>query len=496
MTVDVMTVLRSDRLELGPFTTLNECLKSEEGNQAREFRHWRLSSTDNDVRWLLFDREDSRVNSINQDVLDELDLILVELEKSPPKALVIRSAKKSGFCAGADIAMFKDMDDPAAVREKLHRAHDIVDRLEQLKTLKICLIHGVCLGGGLELALACDLRIAVKGAKLGFPEVLLGLHPGLGGTFRAIRLINPLEAMTLMLSGKTAQLSKAKTLGLVDAISEERHLANAVIDAAKGKLKKHRRSQYFSVAEMTWLRGLIAKRMEAETEKKVSPHHYPAPFRLIDLWRQHGGDQKAMQNAEIASFADLVVSPAAQNLIRVFYLRESLKQPKSADNNSRIHHVHVVGAGTMGGDIAAWCALSGFRVTLSDQQEAMIAKAVHRAASLYQRKHLSPGQIRDALDRLIPDPNGAGVAAADLVIEAVPEKMAIKCAVYSHLQRAMKPEAILATNTSSIPLEMLRDTAELPSEFRQRFVGLHFFNPVAQMQLVELVSHNDTSERT
>src|SRR5690606_33489894 len=207
-------------------------------------RHWRLSSTDNDVRWLLFDREDSRVNSINQDVLDELDLILVELEKSPPKALVIRSAKKSGFCAGADIAMFKDMDDPAAVREKLHRAHDIVDRLEQLKTLKICLIHGVCLGGGLELALACDLRIAVKGAKLGFPEVLLGLHPGLGGTFRTTRLINPLEAMTLMLSGKTLQLSKAKALGLVDAVTEERHLANAVTAAAAGQLKKQRRPAY------------------------------------------------------------------------------------------------------------------------------------------------------------------------------------------------------------------------------------------------------------
>ncbi|MCK9502783.1 MAG: 3-hydroxyacyl-CoA dehydrogenase NAD-binding domain-containing protein [Porticoccaceae bacterium] len=492
MTVDVMAALRSDRLELGSFTTLNT--QPDSAPKDSVFKHWHLSANEDGIRWLLFDRQDTRVNSIDQDVLDELNVVLAELEKSPPQALVIRSAKKNGFCAGADIAMFKDMTDPAAVRAKLQQAHDIVDRLERLKTLKICLIHGVCLGGGLELALACDLRIAIKGAKLGFPEVLLGLHPGLGGTFRTTRLINPLEAMTLMLSGKTLQLSKAKALGLVDAVTEERHLANAVTAAAAGQLKKQRRPAYFSVADMVWPRGLIANRMAAETGKKVSRQHYPAPFRLIDLWRQHGGDRVAMQNAEIASFAELVVTPTAQNLVRVFYLREQLKQ-QQAVINSDIHHVHVVGAGTMGGDIAAWCALNGLRVTLGDQQLEMIAKAIKRATGLYKRKHLTPGQIRDALDRLIPDPKGLGIARADLVIEAVPEKIDIKRAVYNQLQGAMKDGAILATNTSSIPIETLMNAAAFPTELKKRFVGLHFFNPVAQMQLVELVSHDEISEQ-
>ena len=206
-----------------------------------------------------------------------------------------------------------------------------------------------------------------------------------------------------------------------------------------------------------------------------------------------------MQTAEIQSFARLVTSPTGQNLIRVFFLREQLKKLASdghavAATDPDIRHVHVVGAGTMGGDIAAWCAFSGLKVTLADREPKMIAAAIARAATLCKRKHLSGTEQRAVLDRLIPDLAGDGARHADILIEAVPEKADIKAAVYRELEAKMKPSAILATNTSSIPLEDLRTELTNPS----RFLGLHFFNPVAQMQLVELVSHDglDDSCRT
>lgn len=475
MTADILALLNKHRLELGP-----------DQGTAGPWRHWRLSEDDNNVAWLIFDRQGNSVNAIDEEVLVELNNVLEALEGNLPKALVIRSAKKSGFCVGADVSMFKDMTSPDDVEDRLRWAHGIVDRLEALPIPTTAVIHGACLGGGLELALACEWRIAVSGATLGFPEVLLGLHPGLGGTFRSTELLNPLDAMTLMLTGKSLSARSAKAMGLVDVVTEERHVANAV---GSGTLSHKKRPWFGKLFAVSWVRNLAAKKMAAETEKKVSREHYPAPWELIELWREHGADPAAMQDEEIESFAHLVTSQTGQNLLRIFALRDKLKGKKQGESD--IHHVHVVGAGTMGGDIAVWCALSGYRVTLADQQPEVIARAMARAGELCRRQRLGGADRRAMLDRLIPDPNGEGVAHADLVIEAVPEKVAVKVAVYNQLEARMKPGAILATNTSSIPLELLSTATADPS----RFLGLHFFNPVAKMQLVELVDQERLNER-
>ena len=355
----------------------------------------------------------------------------------------------------------------------------------------VALIHGFCLGGGLELALACDHRIAIGDARLGFPEVLLGLHPGLGGTFRSTGLLNPLQAMTLMLTGKSLPAHIADKQGLVDTVIPERHVSRVVSEAVREKLPRSSRPAYSVLLENRLARPMVARKMTAETAKRVSGDHYPSPFALIDLWEGHGGDRNAMQQAEIASFAELVTSDTGQNLVRVFFLREALAKA-GKQGKSGVSHVHVVGAGTMGGDIAAWCAYNGFRVTLADRENRIIAAAVGRAGELCRRKHKSRAETRDILDRLIPDPRGFGVAVADLIIEAVPEKLAIKREVYGELSRRMKSTAILATNTSSIPLEELRDVAPDPA----RFIGLHFFNPVASMELVEVVGHDRLDDDT
>jgi 3-hydroxyacyl-CoA dehydrogenase/enoyl-CoA hydratase/3-hydroxybutyryl-CoA epimerase len=469
----IINVLGDRVLELGP-----------KPDASGPYRHFKLTRDSDGIAWLLFDREGGSANTLSADVIGELDTVLAALENQRPAGLVIRSAKKSGFIAGADVNEFRGATDPRTVETGIGRGHAVIDRLEALKIPSVAVIHGFCLGGGLEVALACHSRIAIDGARFGFPEVLLGLHPGFGGTARFTHLVNPMQAMTLMLTGKTIDARKAKSLGLVDGVAQERHVRNAVKDAVFGRLKRARPGLLNTILNAGPVRGLLASRMRAEAEKAAPHEHYPAPYALIDLWEKHGGDKPAMLAAEKTSFANLMVTPTAQNLIRVFFVREQMK--KLAGSGNKISHVHVIGAGAMGGDIAAWCAGQGFRVTLGDMKPEPIAGAMKRAADLFGKIMRKSTEIRDALDRLMPDLDGEGVRNADLIIEAVPEKLELKQKVYAGLEPNMKPGAILATNTSSIPLQDLRTTLKSP----ERLVGLHFFNPVSRLQLVEVVSHD------
>jgi 3-hydroxyacyl-CoA dehydrogenase / enoyl-CoA hydratase / 3-hydroxybutyryl-CoA epimerase len=475
MAEKIMDVLGERVLELGP--------KPEPG---RPYHDFRLTRDADGVAWLLFDRADSSANTLSAEVIEGLDRVITELETNRPTGLVLRSAKTSGFIAGADVNEFRGASDPKQVEVAIGRAHAVIDRLEALRIPTVAVIHGFCLGGGLEVALACQMRIAISDARFGFPEVMLGLHPGLGGTARFTELVNPMQAMTLMLTGRTIDARRAKSLGLVDAVCEERHVRNAVKDAISGKLKRARKSPLVTLLNLGPVRRLLANRMRSEAEKAAPHEHYPAPDALIDLWERHGGDKAAMLAAEKTSFAYLMVTPTAQNLIRVFFLREQMK--KLAGSGNRIAHVHVIGAGAMGGDIAAWCAGQDLRVTLADMKAEPIAGAMKRAADLFGKILRKRTASRDALDRLIPDMVGEGVRGADLIIEAVPEKLELKQKVYASIEPKMKPGAILATNTSSIPLQDLRTTLQRP----ERLLGLHFFNPVSRLQLVEVVSHDGT----
>ena len=468
-----MDTLGDRVLELGPKPEANG-----------PYRNFKLTRDDDGVAWLLFDRAGASANTLSADVIEEFDAVLAALESQRPTGLVIRSAKPSGFIAGADVNEFRGATDAGAVEASIGRAHAVIDRLDALRIPTVAVIHGFCLGGGLEIALACRSRIAIEGARFGFPEVMLGLHPGLGGTARFTALVNPLQAMTLMLTGKTIDARRAKSLGLVDAVTEERHVRNAVKDAVFGRLKRARRGPLNILLNFTPLRGFLANRMRREATKAAAPENYPAPYGLIDLWEKHGGDKAAMLAAEKTSFAHLMVTPTAQNLIRVFFLREQMK--KSAGSGNKVAHVHVIGAGAMGGDIAAWCAHQGMRVTLADMKPEPIAGAIKRATELFGKIMRKRTDIRDAMDRLIPDLDAEGVRNADLIIEAVPEKLELKQKVYAGLEPKMKAGAILATNTSSIPLQDLRTTLQKP----ERLVGLHFFNPVSRLQLVEVVSHD------
>ena len=477
----VLSAIDGNRLELG---------RGQPVSGGATYRCWRRLREADGIEWLILDQTDASTNRIEPAMLEELDAVLAELERDRPPGLVLRSAKPNGFVAGADIAQFRGVGDAGAMAAVLGRGHAVFDRLAALPIPNVAVIHGFCLGGGLELALACRRRIARANASLGFPEVQLGLHPGLGGTARLTRLIDPLDAMSMMLTGRPKNARAALRAGLVDAVTEERHVAAAVRAAISGALKPRR--SWFKTAAFNTLpvRRLAGNRMRAEAQKRARPEHYPAPGALIDLWEKHGGGEGALKAAEIPSFSHLLVGETAQNLIRIFFLRQAMgKADKSAHP---IRHVHVIGAGAMGGDIAAWCAYKGLRVTLADMSLKALGGAMKRAGDLfayhYRDRH-DRAKLRDAFDRLIPDPKGAGVGAADLIIEAVPENLDLKRKIFAGLEPKMKPGAILATNTSSIRIEDLRQGLQHP----ERLVGIHFFNPVSRMPLIEVVSHDQAA---
>lgn len=481
MTGHILEALSTRDMALGPFADTH--------GEGDRWRHWRLARDGQDVVWIILDKAEARANVLSEAVLEELGDVVGELEANPPRGVVLRSLKASGFCLGADITEFSGLETETGVVDKLTAAHEVVDRFEALACPTVAVIHGSCLGGGLELALACDYRLAVPGASFGFPEIQLGLHPGLGGTDRFTRLVDPLEAMTMMLTGKTASHSKARKLGLVDEVVEERHVQAAVVAAISGDIEPGGNGVRGRVLSSKPARQLEARQMRSKSAKKAPSEHYPAPEALIELWEDFGGDAGPdRRKAEIASFARLMMTDTSRNLVRVFHLREKLKGLSQSDA-APVRHVHVVGAGEMGADIAGWCALQGLRVTLFDMEPDKLAQAVGKLSDLCDKKHQSDAERRDSLDRLVPDFANQGVGGADLVIEAVPEKVELKQKVYDEVEPRLKEGAILATNTSSIPLETLREKVNTPG----RLIGLHFFNPVALMPLVEVVSHDRAS---
>jgi len=306
---------------------------------------------------------------------------------------------------------------------------------------------------------------------------------------RAVQIAGVRAGMQLMLTGKPITVEKALRQGLVDRIAA----ANNWKQAAKEMLaaRKPKASAPFTerLLNLFFVRPFIVRALQKQVASRARKEHYPSPYAMIDLWARHGASAKSGYEAEARSFADLVVGDTARNLVRVFFLQNRLKSQGNKPA-TRIAKVHVVGAGVMGGDIAAWCALRGLQVTLQDRALEYIEPAIARAAKLFSKKIRDANDRAEVSDRLQTDVEGNGVADADLVIEAIFEDLDAKQALYQNLQASMKPGAILATNTSSIRLEDLRTVLDDP----RRFIGLHFFNPVSQLPLVEVIRCDDTEQ--
>lgn len=456
-------------------------------NQQTQWQHWKLERDADGIAWLVFDKANESTNSLSKAAMAEFSTVLDTLDAMPPKALVIRSGKEAGFIAGADISEFDELQSTDAAKAMVRRGWELFNRLAAVKYPTLALVRGHCLGGGLELSLACRTLLAVDelGTRLGLPEVMLGIFPGWGGMLRLPQRIGPSAALDMMLTGKTVDAKRAKKLGLADECVPPR-----VMDSAARMLAlnppKRRELPFMQKLLNGPLKGIVAAQAKKQVAKRARPEHYPSPYAIIDLWAKYNGDATAAP--EITE--RIVASSTARNLVRVFRLQERLKGfgKSEAAGDFTPRRVHVVGAGVMGGDIAAWCALRGLTVTLQDQDMSRIAPALKRAYALFEKRVRDKLQRRDVMDRLIPDPDGQGARHADVIVEAIFENLDAKQALFQRLEAMAKPDAVIATNTSSLRLEDIRTVMKRP----ERLVGIHFFNPVPKMPLVEVVGADGT----
>ncbi len=454
-------------------------------------QHWKLDTDKAGIAWLCVDKADAKANVLSSEVLMEFNDAMDELAAAPPRGLVLYSGKPGSFVMGADISEFTGIKTAEKAFELTRLGQQLFDKLENLPCPTVAVINGICLGGGLEMVMACDYRVGPKGDSriLGLPEVKLGLHPGFGGTVRAVNYCGVRAGMQLMLTGNPVDSRKALKIGLLDRIAGDddwRAVAEELIAKRPPKRKAPLVDRLMSLRP---LRPLVRNMLIKQVAAKARKDHYPAPYAMIDLWAKHGASVRTGYIAEAKSFGEMMMTDTSRNLIRVFFLQSKLKK-QGHKTDKAVTHVHVVGAGVMGGDIAAWCALRGHTVTLQDREQKYIDPALERAQKLFGKKVRDDRQREETAARLQADVGGDGAADADLIIEAIYENLEAKQNLYKTLQARMKPGALLATNTSSIPLEELRTVLDEP----KRFIGLHFFNPVAMLPLVEVIRCEDTDQ--
>lgn len=457
-----------------------------------KLQHWKPRFERDNVLVLAFDRAGSSVNTLSASVLEELSGILDRFPLNPPKGLVFISAKSAGFIAGADIKEFADFSARSLTLSAIERGHRVFGKIAALKIPTVAAIHGHCMGGGTELSLACRFRVASNDAKtrIGLPEVKLGIQPGWGGLARLPQLVGAPAAFDMMLTGRTLSASNAKAIGLVDRVVPESELLETALNQLKYRGKRPLKQRLTAWASNSALgRMALSKVLYGQVARKADRKQYPAPFAMIDFWRKNGGNLQQALRAEPRATVKLAETSTARNLVRVYFLQEALKGLAGGAAHE-IKHVHVVGAGVMGGDIAAWCALQGFTVSLQDREMKYIQPALDRAQELFKKKLKTDDKVAEVNQRLKADVDSAQVPNADLIIEAIFENLEAKQGLYANLEPRMKAGAILASNTSSIPLDELRAKLARP----EQFVGLHYFNPVALMPLVEIVKHDQVSE--
>ncbi|HEY2337614.1 MAG TPA: 3-hydroxyacyl-CoA dehydrogenase NAD-binding domain-containing protein [Burkholderiales bacterium] len=457
-------------------------------------KHFHWESDRDGLAWLTFDKQGESTNTFSKEALNQLSTVLDEIRSAAPKGLIIRSAKEN-FIAGADVEEFTRFQSPQEALAFVRLGWDVLQKLRELPFPTTAMVNGFCMGGGVELTLACRYRVALDDPKTRFalPEVMLGIMPVWHGVQWLPKLVGPAAAFDMLLTGKSVDARRAKRIGLVDQAVPLRILENTARIVTL-EARPRRRLSLVSRLMLTF-RSFVVVQARKQVAKKATKAHYPAPYAILELWRKYDGDPFAAEGDPEASIGALFAHPTASNLIRIFFLQERLKaQGKGAAHfpGGKARHVHVVGAGVMGGDIAAVCAMRGITVTLQDTSPERLAPAVKRASELFQRRLREPRRVRDAFDRLIPDVSGAGAAQADVIIEAIFENLEAKRDLFRRLESLAKPGAILASNTSSLKLADIAAALKDPS----RLVGIHFFNPVPLLQLVEVVSSASTNAET
>ncbi|MGQ0720202.1 MAG: 3-hydroxyacyl-CoA dehydrogenase NAD-binding domain-containing protein [Candidatus Eiseniibacteriota bacterium] len=458
---------------------------------------------EDDVLVVRLDRPGSRVNLIDEAWLAAMTEVVDRAEKERPRGLVLASAKPGQFIAGADVAAIAALESEDEARAKSRLGQELLDRIEDLPFPTIAAINGACLGGGLETVLAFRRRVAADddAVQLGLPEVRLGILPGFGGTWRLPRTVGISAALPLVLSGKSVRARKALALGLVDRLTApellERVAREMALSAGAPRPRSLARRASDALLGRTPPGRMLLAAVTRRAVRRESGGHYPAPFEIVRrVTAGFGAPREAAMRAESEAFGRLAVTPVARNLLFLFRGAEALARHPWTGAESppdrEFSRAAVIGAGTMGGGIAGALAETGIAVRLKDVgAEALRVGLVFAAAPLerrVRRRSLSPRERDAVLARISPTTGDTGLARADVVIEAVPEVLELKIRVFRDLEGRVPRSAMLATNTSSLPVASIAAGLDDPG----RLVGMHFFNPVHRMPLVEIIPGAET----
>lgn len=463
----------------------------------------RREITPDQICVLTFDRSGSSANVFDRAALEELDSDLDFIAGSPTlKGVVLASAKNSIFVAGADLHALA-----SASSDELHRlielGQSVFNRLASLHIPTVAAIHGACVGGGCEIALACDYRIATpdRVTKIGLPETQLGILPAWGGSTRLPRLIGLPKALDVILGGKTLAAKQALRCGMVDDLAPRERLVEfacrKILDEGPN-LRRRRHPLRLLATNNALVANLISLRVQSQLLKKTRGH-YPALFKALEIVRK-GVSRSVEESLKLERDAILELAPTEEcrNLIRVFFMQEHAKKlgylvENAGDRSKPVVRAAVIGAGIMGAGIAHWLSSRGIQVVLRDINTEQVAKGMAGIARLYdegvKRRALTRLEARAGFDRVCPAATEVPLTNADFVIEAAVEKMPLKKTIFAGLGSQSGPDTILATNTSALSVSGIADSVAAP----ERVVGIHFFNPVHRMQLVEVVIGRKTS---
>ncbi len=449
---------------------------------------------------LTIDVPGEKVNTLSAGMIAEFEALLGEVEQDAAvKAVVIRSGKPDGFIAGADIKDFTRLRS-AEQAEALSRAGQAAfSRLAAARVPIVAAIHGTCLGGGTELALACRYRVASDDPKtaLGLPEVTLGLLPGAGGSQRLPRLIGLASALDLVLTGRTLKAKKAQRAGLVDEVCPASILLevarHAAIALADGRLRPRRKGVSFG---QRLLRPVIFSKARSSVLARTGGH-YPAPLEAIEVVRRGtAGSLEEGLKLEAAAFGRLAVTEVSRNLVSVFFATQEIKKDAGTPQGTRAGDVRtlgVLGAGLMGAGIAGIAADVGVPVRVKDTSCQALGRGLAYVRDLWderlRKRRLTRLELEQRLDRLSPTTDYTGFGRAELVIEAVFEDLGLKRRVLAETEAATRADCVYASNTSSIPICEIASGCARPSQV----LGMHFFSPVHKMPLIEIVITKDTA---
>lgn len=466
------------------------------------------------IGWITFDDPDRSMNVLTESVMMRLAEILDEASTAAGinglRALVLRSGKRGSFMAGADIDVIGSLENPHEAERVTRAGQSVYDKLAAIPVPTVAAIDGVCMGGGVEMGLACDRRLLSDSekTKLGLPEVQLGILPAWGGTTRLPRLIGLQAALDMLLTGKRLDARRCKRNGLASEVVPAELFEEATRDFVEALLldKEHglprKRPLQTRLLDDTPPGRMLVLRTARKRVLKQTGGHYPAPLRILDILRDHlGGPVAPSLDAEAKAAAELLVSPVCKNLVHVFHMREAARKADGIGGSgdaaaTPVAAMGVLGAGVMGGGVAQLAATREISVYMKDIDHGAVTGGLQHARSLFdksvKRRRLTKREAAQQLERISGGLDYHGISGADVVVEAIVEKLEIKKAVLRETEGFVSGECVLATNTSSLSVADMAEALERP----ERFCGMHFFNPVHRMPLVEVIRGPESSDRS